>query len=484
MISKVVHWSSHLRVLLQGIEPLGSFVHSQRLTQVPPLQPRISVDGGVGRLGLPIADVVVRQLIATAAKAPFGKLDETILDTNVRDAWQIDESRITIADSDPWKTYFTEMVRQHCFQLGISSERFDTLGIQANLYKMLIYEKDGHFLTHRDTEKEPHMFGTLILQLPTSDGFQGGAFTVSHRGVTERIDLSKQSDNEFQSVSFYADCQHELHPITSGTRVCLAYNLVATLAEQDKTGTLPSDDINTETEHKLRSIRDTWCASDFKDISKIGYQLEHKYTRQSICFTSLKGRDQIIARTLRNARDAQGHKLFRVSILLMKKQCTDNRYYDIHEDSTEPYIVIEETDDGLWEKNPVGGDWDMDCCSENGWWVLANENTNVIYGNTEDEDDEDDEGEDEDDHFTETPDGMSEVEWYRQMFQNPFDTEVEMESYNGNDGGDVNRFYYAAAVVISPIAAAIHAPVHTDTDTRYKRWLQFLKNKKAEQQRK
>lgn len=33
----------------------------------------------------------------------------------------------------------------------------DQLGLQVNLYKVLLYEVGGHFKTHRDAEKEPGM---------------------------------------------------------------------------------------------------------------------------------------------------------------------------------------------------------------------------------------------------------------------------------------------------------------------------------------
>ena len=63
---------------------------------------------------------------------------------------------------------------------------------------------------HRDTEKEVNMFGTLVFQLPTSEGFTGGEFTVTHQGATKTLDMSTGSESEFSMVSFYADCEHEL----------------------------------------------------------------------------------------------------------------------------------------------------------------------------------------------------------------------------------------------------------------------------------
>jgi hypothetical protein len=338
---------------------------------------------------------------------------------------------------------------------------------------MLIYEKDGHFLTHRDTEKEPHMFGTLLLQLPTSDGFQGGALTVSHHGVTKSIDLSLNSDNEFQTVSFYADCEHELHPITDGQRVCLVYNLVATPPEHETGKSFPTADINIETENKLRLICDDWKTNDLEKITKIGYQLEHKYTHQSLGVSTLKGRDEIILATFLNAKDAQGSNLFRVSILLMRLCFVQDDRGENYCDEVEPYVVVEEGDDGVWNRKMLNNgncfDWNMKCYSKNGWWVMPNESLhrlvnaactdanadkNVDLMDASDEekesskDDSHDENDEDEDYTLEDEEGY-EIKYNRQMFFNTCDITTKDNAYNGNDGGSRETYYYAAAIVLS-----------------------------------
>ncbi|CAN0450803.1 unnamed protein product, partial [Hapterophycus canaliculatus] len=40
------------------------------------------------------------------------------------------------------------------------------------------YESGGHFRPHKDTEKEAGMFGTLVVQLPTASGHEGGTLLV------------------------------------------------------------------------------------------------------------------------------------------------------------------------------------------------------------------------------------------------------------------------------------------------------------------
>ena len=40
--------------------------------------------------------------------------------------------------------------------------------VEAEIYKLLLYEKGQHFLAHKDTEKVEGMFATMIVVLPAS----------------------------------------------------------------------------------------------------------------------------------------------------------------------------------------------------------------------------------------------------------------------------------------------------------------------------
>ena len=481
--SPASHWTSELKEVIQNIEPLGSFVHQNQLTNLPHMTPHVTLDG-IGRLGFPLFNMAVNALIAASTKAPYGRLDKTLFNTEVRDAWQIDAAMVTVGGGDVWTSYFKKVVRDHCFHLGISKERFERLGIQANLYKMLIYEEGGHFLTHRDTEKEVNMFGTLVFQLPTSEGFTGGEFTVTHQGATKTLDMSTGSESEFSMVSFYADCEHELHSITSGKRVCLVYNLVATSAEL---ASVPSHNINIDTEKKLRSIANDWNTNDKQNILKIGHQLEHKYSHQSIGVSTLKRRDEIIFVTLQNAKNSSGAPLFRVSLLLMERyhnyygdecmdECTKTLACITKSDDDGPYIKLQlertsgmpafprdlrnkkgsdddedsnasgksGTSSGTNETDTSGSvdrDWNMVCCSKSGWWYMEGSKYDCADDDIKDRHDTGNDDEENED-FHDVPSN-------EQMFFTPYETRTCEHSYTGNDGGQEETWYYAAAIVIS-----------------------------------
>ncbi len=83
--------------------------------------------------------------------------------------------------------------------------------MEAHFYKLLVYETGGHFKKHQDTEKEPGMFGTLLLQLPAEH--EGGELVVEHRHKTKRFLHSQDSDEVGYYTAFYADCDHTLRPV-------------------------------------------------------------------------------------------------------------------------------------------------------------------------------------------------------------------------------------------------------------------------------
>jgi predicted 2-oxoglutarate/Fe(II)-dependent dioxygenase YbiX len=64
-----------------------------------------------------------------------------------------------------------------------------SFAVEAKLYKLLIYSENGHFVKHRDTEKEKGMFATMIIQLPCEEGYDGGELLIHHNGRKENFDM-------------------------------------------------------------------------------------------------------------------------------------------------------------------------------------------------------------------------------------------------------------------------------------------------------
>ena len=155
----------------------------------------------------------------------------------------------------------------------------------AKLYKMLFYKKDGHFLKHRDTEKEKNMFATLVIQLPSI--YTGGEFIVYRGDEIKKYDFGQstgKSDIAMHFTAHYADLEHEIKPLLTGYRSALVYSLCAS-------GIIDSN-LNTKLEltDQLSNVFDNLVSFD----KPLAITFDHKYTHESIStsgINALKGID-------------------------------------------------------------------------------------------------------------------------------------------------------------------------------------------------
>jgi hypothetical protein len=210
------------------------------------------------------------------------------------------------------------------------------------LYKMLIYETGSHFTAHRDSEKEDGMFGTFVLLLPSK--YTGGQLCIEHAGKSVVVDYSEERDWRcFAYAAFYADCMHELKPVTSGYRVALTFNLcvkreatsvssgeVSVVQHQSTPSSVDCDSdteqtsaecINHDTQrdaetsltaaqlsvlppvvHRLADAFTEWRNSDdYGKPEHVVIMLEHQYTQASLSRENLKGTDKALMSLIEHA---------------------------------------------------------------------------------------------------------------------------------------------------------------------------------------
>ncbi|HYN79736.1 MAG TPA: 2OG-Fe(II) oxygenase, partial [Lamprocystis sp. (in: g-proteobacteria)] len=255
--------------------------------------PRLEV-AGVGPIALPLLPVQAEALLGVCEQAPYGRGSETLVDTAVRRTWQVDAARVALTGRR-WTEDLAAVVERVRQGLAVAGT------IEAQLYKLLIYDTGSFFVPHRDTEKAPGMFATLVIVLPGDYG--GGELIIRHGSQEVRVDLHREEPSEAAFAAFYADCLHEVLPITSGHRLALIYNLVRTAP-----GPLPAaPDYGAERQRLTRLLGD-WGAEAITDETpaKLVYPLEHAYTEAEIAFAALKGKDAAVAQCLIPAADAAG----------------------------------------------------------------------------------------------------------------------------------------------------------------------------------
>jgi hypothetical protein len=128
---------------------------------------------GVGRVSLPLLPVQAEQLVAVATHAPYGRGEQTIVDTSVRRTWQIGAGRIHIGGGH-WRQTLDAIVAKAAVALGVTGS------VSAELYKLLIYDTGRFFVEHRDTKKTAEMFAAPVIVLPSDHN--GGTLLVRQHG--------------------------------------------------------------------------------------------------------------------------------------------------------------------------------------------------------------------------------------------------------------------------------------------------------------
>ena len=250
--------------------------------------PLLQVEG-VGTISFPVPSVQAEALVATAQRAPYGKGARTLVDSGVRNCWQIDPKRVH-PGGRTWADTFGRI-------LELATEGLGCPGLRAELYKLLVYEPGGFFVSHRDTEKEDGMVATLVVAFSAAGS--GGNPVVRHQGRETVVDMNLSEPSELAYAAFYADCEHEILPVTEGYRICLVYNLVLTESES-----FGAPDYGRQVA-ALASVLSDW-SRDPERSKKIVWLLEHDYSVAGLSFETLKNMDAAVARVLGEAAGRAG----------------------------------------------------------------------------------------------------------------------------------------------------------------------------------
>lgn len=388
-----------------------------------PILPGLEVKK-VGPVGIPISEQLAKQIIEQASQAPYGRGEETIVDTDVRKVWQLEPEQFSLNNSE-WEGLLEQIVHRVKLTLGVVGT------VKSELYKMLIYEKGSFFSPHRDSEKIEGMFATLIIALPSPH--EGGLLLIQHDGKTQEIDFA-QSENAFQIqyVAFYADCQHEIKPVTKGYRVCLVYNLA--LAKQKKQPTAP------RTQERFREIKQLlseWFQKPTR--SKIVLPLSHSYTEASLSWDALKGEDRALAEVVQEITSSLGYHLYLCLMKFTQSSYPDGDDYGYGYDDDDHYEE-EELDESEWDDSDDDEEDEEPEENEGGWYnEIYNEELTVSQWLSPSD--------------TSHPLGTMNLARKELFNQGGFGTlpiRRTIHEATGNEGATLERWYHTAVLVLWP----------------------------------
>jgi hypothetical protein len=276
--------------LLTKIRTSGSFA-ARRTTSAHDLHLEVK---GVGGITWPISTAAARRLCAAARPARYGLKDQTRLDPRVRNTFEILKTRIRI-DERKWKKTFWPMLDRIRGDLGLP----EGARLKSELHNMLVYGPGQFFVTHQDSEKGDDMIGTLVVILPSA--FTGGAMVVEHHD--EQLTF-RAAGGKLTFIAFYADCHHQVRPVTGGYRVVLTYNL---LVEGDLSPAIAStvagrlDSLAESIQRFFETpLPRRWAHEPQRERpDRFVYLLDHQYTRRSLAWRRLKNADAVRAAALR-----------------------------------------------------------------------------------------------------------------------------------------------------------------------------------------
>ncbi|KAF7332516.1 hypothetical protein MKEN_00133800 [Mycena kentingensis (nom. inval.)] len=404
------------RVLEEDLDFEGQFSVS-RTYDAP--NPYLTIDS-LGLVGLPLGPAGAKAVIEHCAQAPFGKGERTIIDTEVRDTWEMEASKIQFRNP-AWSAFVQGVVRDVCEGLGVN---FDASRPHAELYKLLLYETGSHFLPHVDTEKADGMFASLIIILPSE--FTGGDVHTSHGGVNTVFNSSQNSLTQTTALAWYTDVTHEVKPITSGYRFAISYNLLHTTASLRPALHCATDALN-----QLRHLFLSWNANESAPKC-IYHLLGHQYSRANLSASALKGVDAHVIAVLDSLAREIGFGLGLANLELhMNGQASDTDPYPNKRRRKKKKWGYDTADDSDEEE-----DFNASKASKLQFGYL--ESTTVSVENFVD------------------PDG-NKMRGSLQMdksLENQLETHgnvsSEYEGYMGNYGGTLDRYYRSSVLVIWP----------------------------------
>ncbi|KAI1433390.1 hypothetical protein GGR50DRAFT_504883 [Xylaria sp. CBS 124048] len=318
----VDEWKHELHGLLNRIETSGAPTASKQYSRHP--NPGLQI--GSTLVTVPVDPGQVDLIRNAARQAPFGRGEETIVDTSVRNTWEISTSGFRIVNP-AWATFVAEVVQHVAESLGVP-------GATAELYKLLLYEEGSFFKPHKDSEKAPGMIATLSLCLPSRH--KGGEVHLSHAGKKYVFDTS-QAPFDVTALAWFSDVTHEIKPILEGHRLVLIYNIIRTNNGASSARSLVRQDQMLQGALAKLNTRDS-------TLERLLYFLEFKYSQANLRMDHLKGRDRAICHALRAACTNNGWYLFLANVTKRRLEDDEDpteRYSDEEEDSMDTTLIAD-----------------------------------------------------------------------------------------------------------------------------------------------
>ncbi|KAK2018347.1 2OG-Fe(II) oxygenase [Colletotrichum eremochloae] len=272
-------WKDTLRVCLKGIKSAGDIATFTRHTAYT--NPGLKIEGHPA-IPLPLTPEHAELIKGACRQAPFGKGNNTLVDTSVRNTWELENHQFELLNPE-WPAFLVRVGGESARGLGLRN-------IALKPHKLLLYEKGSFFKRHKDTEKEPGMVGTLVVCLPSDH--TGGDVHLSFGSEKRTYSTAPNSRFDLTTLAWYSDVSHEVKELEAGYRLALTYNIVVQNdSEKQSAGFFGKQ------ARQIEKFLTEWQMM-FHNKERLIHPLEHKYSQASLSMHNMKGRDGAVCRAL------------------------------------------------------------------------------------------------------------------------------------------------------------------------------------------
>lgn len=299
-------WKRILRKRLNGIKSVGDIANFTRYPTFA--NPGLRIEGHPA-FPLPLTTSDAEVIKAACKEAPFGKGEDTVVNTSVRKTWELNHAQFQLINPE-WAGFLQKVYLTAADGLGLTD-------VSVKPHKLLLYEKGSFFKRHKDSEKEPGMVGTLVICLPSEH--QGGDVHLAFGSDQRFFSTAPTSTFDITTLAWFSDVTHEVKELTSGYRLALTYNIVQNESAKQSAGFFGQQ------AQEVKQVLLQWQVN-YPGNNMLVYPLDHKYSQSSLSFRNMKGRDKAVCQAI---QDIGAHSV--VFLLLAHQTHTteeDEDYYD------------------------------------------------------------------------------------------------------------------------------------------------------------
>ncbi|KAI1277924.1 hypothetical protein F5Y07DRAFT_407119 [Xylaria sp. FL0933] len=331
---EVENCKNALKEKLDSIQTYGGFATEKQYSHYP--NPGLQIKDTL--IALPLDPAQVTLIRDASRQVSSGRGDEALIDTPVKNAWELDASEFQIANP-AWETFIYDTRNDASQSLGMPS-------VRAQLHKLVLYEPGSFFKQIRDCEKAPGVVATLIICLPSRH--KGGEVHVSYAGK-DRVFNTSESIFDISAVAWYADVTSEMQPVLEGYQLVLIYDIIQT--ERCQVGVVnrrvsrgrsrrrsieEAEDTDGIISASFHKTQDQNLDSAFARLNlhrtpplRLVYVLDHCYSQESPWIDGLKGRNRAVCYALREACARNGWHLLLCKVARAKtKKVPHINYWD------------------------------------------------------------------------------------------------------------------------------------------------------------